>query len=76
MRVRRNWGSDIPDAAIEMYTCGLDAYLAAEWRKAMRHFEETLSARTDDWAAAVMIERCRRPLAPPPAQWDGVADLD
>jgi adenylate cyclase len=65
---------DIPDAAIVAYERGLDPYFTGDWERALRHFEEAAARRPDDKPAGLMIERCRRFLATPPAVWDGVFD--
>jgi hypothetical protein len=63
-------------AAIEGYARGFDAYAAGERRQAMQRWEEVLAACADDQPAALMIERCRRLLAAPPARWDGVVEME
>jgi adenylate cyclase len=67
---------DIPDAAIETYGRALDAYIAGDWSRALRQFEEALVLRPDDKAALLMAGRCRGFLATPPENWQGVIDLD
>lgn len=66
---------DISDAAIADYARGLDAYMAGRWQQAIQHFEAVLAER-DDRPAALMIERCRQAIASPPADWDGIVDLE
>lgn len=67
---------DVPDAAIEGYARGFDAYAAGDWGRAMQLFEAVLAARADDRPAALMIERCRRFAATSPLHWDGVVDME
>jgi adenylate cyclase len=67
---------DIPDAAIESYGRALDAYIAGDWSRALRQFEEALVLRRDDKAALLMAGRCRGFLGSPPENWQGVIDLD
>jgi adenylate cyclase len=67
---------DIPDAAIDTYRRALDAYIAGDWGRALRQFEEALVLRADDKAALLMVGRCRGFLASPPEDWHGVIDLD
>ena len=67
---------DIPDAAIETYGRALDAYIAGDWGRALRQFEEALVLRPEDKAASLMAGRCRGFIATPPENWQGVIDLD
>ena len=57
---------DIPDAAIETYGRALDAYIAGDWGRALRQFEEALVLRPGDKPASLMVGRCRGFLAAPP----------
>jgi adenylate cyclase len=61
------------DGAIAAYESALAAYLAGDWSGALGRFETALRLRADDAAAVLMIERCRRYLADPPTDWDGVS---
>jgi len=61
------------DDSIGEYETGLDAYIAGDWDTAHRHFEAALELRHEDKAAKMMIERCERYRAAPPANWDGVS---
>lgn len=67
---------EISDAAIAAYNCGLAAYRAGEWSRALDRFDEAAALRPDDKAATVMAERCLRLIAIAPESWDGVEDLD
>ena len=67
---------DIPEDALGAYACGLDAYLASDWARALDRFAEAAVGRPGDRAAEVMAERCRRFLRHQPEHWDGVTDLE
>jgi adenylate cyclase len=67
---------DLPDALIAAYGEGLDAYLAGDWSQGLRRFEEAVAIHPDDKPSALMAARCRRFLAVPPAEWQGVVDQD
>jgi adenylate cyclase len=60
--------------AIGLYEQGLDAYIAGSWSDAQQHFQASLSLRSGDKAAGMMIDRCLRFQKLPPANWDGVSD--
>jgi adenylate cyclase len=60
-------------AAAEVYASALDAYFARSFAEAASLFEEAVSLRPDDDAAAVMRARAEGYLRnPPPPEWTGV----
>ncbi len=67
---------EMTEAAVTQYASGLEAYTAGRWQDAMQSFEAVLAVRRDDRPAWLMIDRCRRLLASPPADWDGVVDIE
>ncbi|MGH7088229.1 MAG: adenylate/guanylate cyclase domain-containing protein, partial [Stellaceae bacterium] len=68
------WDAGLAKAS-EAYEAGLAAYLAGDWRAALRNFDTALALRANDKAAVEMIGRCHGFLADPPAQWDGVSNM-
>ncbi len=62
---------------VTAYEAGLDAYAARDWQAAIAQFERAEAARGDDRPSRILIERCRRLLAEPPASdWTPVLVLD
>ncbi len=55
------------------YAEALDLYFSGNWSVALEGFEAVQTAKPDDEAARLMIERCRVYLEnPPDKDWDGV----
>jgi adenylate cyclase len=68
--------SGVPDW-ISAYEAGLDAYAGREWQAAISHFERADKARAGDRPSQLLVERCRRLLAEPPAaDWTALLVLD
>jgi adenylate cyclase len=65
--------TDALDQFLAIYDAGLNAYLAADWAPAGRHFEEALRLVAEDKASRLMLEKCQRYSVSPPAHWDGVS---
>ncbi|HWT96660.1 MAG TPA: adenylate/guanylate cyclase domain-containing protein, partial [Terriglobales bacterium] len=58
---------------IRHYERGLAAYLTSDWESAIGFFAMTLASRGDDRPSHIMIDRCQRFMAEPPAaDWNGV----
>jgi adenylate cyclase len=56
---------------IDCYEQALDAYLRADFARALKILED-ISKTEDDGPSAVLAERCRNYLKHPPAQWTGL----
>ena len=55
---------------------GLEEYRRREWRAAVAHFEAALRANPDDAPSKIYVNRClQNSEKPPPADWDGVWEL-
>jgi adenylate cyclase len=62
---------------VSAYEAGLDSYADRQWQAAIAHFELADTMRAGDRPSQIMIERCRRLLAEPPASdWSPVLVLD
>ncbi len=62
---------------LEAYEQGWNFYIKRNWSQAGECFERALQLRPDDKPANVLLKRCRSFKAqPPPADWDGVFNLD
>jgi adenylate cyclase len=64
-------GAVSPSAWITLYESGLASYRARDFATATRFFEQAVADRSQDIAASVMIERCKRQSEQPlDAEWD------
>jgi adenylate cyclase len=62
---------------LSVFEEGRAAYLARDWQKAARHFEEVIRLKPEDGPATLYLRRCRLYREAPPApDWQGVAVLD
>ena len=61
-----------PSAARHRLFPGLEAYRNGLFEKALRIFEEILSAYPEDGPSKLFARRCRLYLESPPPAWDGV----
>lgn len=58
---------------IDNFEEGLRLYRASKWDEAIVAFQKTLTAKPEDAASLLYIERCKNLKAnPPPEPWDGV----
>jgi len=57
---------------LNRFEAGFEAYLDGSWETAERHLAAALDLVPQDKAAALLIDRCRRLKAAPPAVWNGV----
>ncbi len=64
------------EQALGPYAAGLAAYRRRAWEEAALLFSRVLEANPTDGASRTMTERCRRyRQMPPPADWDGVFEM-
>ena len=62
---------------VELYRQALTLYRARKFEEAQRCLELALSIDPADGPAQRLVERCREFLkSPPPAEWDGVSELE
>jgi class 3 adenylate cyclase/HAMP domain-containing protein len=65
--------SEAENKAWRLHNMGMERYYQRDFEEAIRHFGQVQTMVPDDYAAEMMIERCRRYQAtPPPEKWDGV----
>ncbi len=58
---------------IEKYDEGLKMFDERQWRKALKHFNESLAILPDDGPSQTYIKRCEEFMKKPPSKnWDGV----
>lgn len=57
---------------VDRYEAGLVAYLSGDWERALGLFQRALETVPDDRPSTRMLNRCRRLMADPPPEWDGV----
>ncbi|MBK5255743.1 MAG: response regulator [Vicinamibacteria bacterium] len=57
------------------YEAGLTAYQTGDFSPALASLKQASGENANDKAAKMLIERCQKLLAEPPAQWDGVWTL-
>ncbi|MBX9587323.1 MAG: Cache 3/Cache 2 fusion domain-containing protein [Gammaproteobacteria bacterium] len=58
---------------VKLYDDAFNAYQQQRWEDAINLLNELLKEHSDDKAAKVLLERCKRfKRNPPPADWDGV----
>ncbi|MFP4374764.1 MAG: CHASE2 domain-containing protein [Spirochaetaceae bacterium] len=63
--------------ALDAFEEGLTLFEQREWERAHKHFEQTLAARPDDGPATFFAKRCKDfQKKAPPANWDGVFNLN
>lgn len=64
-------------ACVPLYSAGIEAFRARQWRRGMEAFEQVLGSNPHDRPSQIHIERCAHYLDhPPAAQWDGVWTLN
>jgi adenylate cyclase len=67
----------LPEPFVALYESGLAAYRAREFTAALTCFQKVLNMRVHDEPSTMLIERCRRLIASPPADdWQPIERME